>query len=127
MNRYHQFARFVLVGAAGLVVNLGVTHAGVVLLGVWYFWSYLAGVLCGWSASFVLNSIFTFPGHERTAYGRKYALYLAIYGVVFVINAAMVYTMTSLMGIHYLVSITVSALVTTLLSYTAVKYAVFNA
>lgn len=121
-----QFLRFCIVGGVGLLVNLGVTHTGVVLLNLWYFGPYILGVFAGWTSSFLLNALFTFPEHKHASYGRKYALFISMYAVIFAINAGMVYTLTSLFGVHYLISITVSALATTLLSFSFNKHVIYK-
>lgn len=118
--------RFCAVGGAGLLVNLAVTYTFVTVFGFWYFWAYIIGVLCGWTCSFVLNALFTFPAHRKSGYHKKYALFIASYIVIFVINAALVYLLTTLLGIHYLVSISASALTTTLLSFSFNKHVIYR-
>lgn len=125
-QNFLQFGRFCLVGGIGLLVNLGVTHAGVVLFNLWYFGPYILGVFAGWTSSFVLNALFTFPEHKRASYGRKYALFISMYAIIFATNAAAVYVLTSLLGVHYLVSITASAIATTLLSFSFNKYVIYK-
>ncbi len=126
MQKHLQFIRFCLVGGVGLLVNLAVTHIGVVIFGAWYFWSYLCGVLLGWTSSFILNALFTFPEHQREEYAKKYTLFVATYAVIFALNAGMVYVLTSLMGVHYLISITISAFATTLVSFSFNKHVIYK-
>jgi putative flippase GtrA len=125
MERYWQFIRFCLVGGAGLIVNLAVTYCLVELAGWWYLAAFCVGTLTAWSTSFVLNALVTFPEHARGAYGKKYILYLGLYAAVFVINAALVYTLTSLIGVYYLASIVISALITTLITYQTSKHVIY--
>lgn len=120
-----QFAIFCAVGGAGLVVNLVITHVGV-LLGAWYLYAFVVGLLVSWSCSFVLNAFVTFPEHERARYLRKYLLYLGNYGLVFLLNVALMYALTSLLGIHYLISIVVCAVSTTLLTYSLSKHVIYH-
>ncbi len=126
MKNLWQFAKFCTVGGIGLLVNLSITYVGVSILQVWYLWAFIAGLLISWSCSFVLNAFFTFPEHERAAYLRKYFLFLANYGVVFVLNTVLMYLLTSILGLHYLLSIGVCALSTTLLTYSFSKYVVYR-
>lgn len=121
-----QFIRFCFVGGVGLAINLFITHVGVVIFGVWYFWAYLFGVLTGWTSTFILNALFTFPEHRHESYGKKYTLFIATYAIIFALNASMVYVLTSLMAIHYLVSITTSALTTTSLSFSFSKRFIYK-
>jgi putative flippase GtrA len=126
MRKHIQFLRFCLVGTAGLLVNLAVTFVAVSVFGVWYFWAYLCGVLCGWTASFVFNAFFTFPEHRRGSYIKKYTLFVATYAVILALNSLMVYGLTSLVGVQYLISITISALLTTLLSFSLSKRIIYT-
>ncbi|MDB5225314.1 MAG: hypothetical protein JWL87_266 [Candidatus Adlerbacteria bacterium] len=121
-----KFIRFCFVGGTGLIINLAVTHTFVVVFGFWYFWAFTIGVLCGWTCSFVLNALFTFPDHNKSGYHKKYMLFIASYLVIFALNAALVYMLTTLLGIHYLISISISALTTTLLSFSFNKNVIYR-
>lgn len=126
MSRRLQFVRFVLVGGIGLLINLAVTHGLVMMVHVWYLWAFWVGLVVSWSVSFLLNARITFPEHERNNYHKKYAIYIAIYLVVFILNTAIVYALTSLGHVHYLISIPLSAVITTAFSFTTVKRYVYR-
>ncbi|MDB5244606.1 MAG: hypothetical protein JWN18_476 [Parcubacteria group bacterium] len=126
MRTSFQFIRFCTVGGVGLLVNLLVTYVGVAVFNIWYFWSYCIGVLAGWTASFVLNGLFTFPEAQRGSYIRKYSLFISSYIGIFATNAAMVYILTSKMSVHYFYSIIISAFATTLISYTINKHVIYK-
>jgi len=115
------------VGGIGLLVNLAITYAGVNIFGLWYLTAFLVGLLISWTCSFVLNALLTFPEHERSAYLKKYLLFLANYGVVIAINMTLVYALTSQLAVHYLISIITSALVTTPLSFSFSKRFIYVA
>ncbi len=120
-----QFLKFCAVGGIGLLINLGITHAGVTL-GLWYLYAFIIGLIISWSCSFVLNAFFTFPEHTHDSYGKKYSLFIASYALVFVLTIGIVYALTSIVGIHYLISICISAVITTLLTYSFSKYVVYR-
>ncbi len=121
-----EFPRFILVGGAGMLVNMGVTYFGVQYLGLWYLWSFCLATLIGWTVIFIGNVLFTFPGHERHSYGRKYVAFITGYFGVFWVNVAFVYLFTSILSIHYLISIVISTVITTLLTFTFSKHVVFR-
>ena len=121
-----QFIRFCLVGGAGLLVNLAVTHLGVTVLHLWYFWAFCIGIIVSWTCSFALNALITFPNHERGSYVKKYLLFIGSYLAVFASNAALVYIATSILGMHYLISIAASAVATTPFSYSFSKYVIYK-
>lgn len=122
----NQFIRFCAVGGIGLLINLAATHIGVTVFGLWYLTAFLIGLFISWTCSFVLNAFITFPEHERAAYLRKYFLFLSNYGVVFVLNMALIYILTSLIGLHYLISIVFCAISTTFLTYSFSKYVIYK-
>lgn len=122
----YQLAKFVAVGGVGTLVNVGVTYLGVEYLGLWYLWSFCIAALVGWTVIFVGNALFTFPEHERCSYGRKYLTFLAGYLGAFWVNIAIVFLLTSILTIHYLISIVIAALLTTLLTFTFSKRLVFR-
>ncbi len=125
-KNFWQFIKFCTVGGIGLLINLGITHGLVVWAQVWYLWAFVLALLFSWSLTFVLNAFFTFPEHERSAYLKKYFLFLASYGLVFCINTAIVYVGTSILGLHYLISICISALITTLLTFSISKHVIYH-
>ena len=120
-----QFVRFCLVGGAGLLINLLITHVGVVVFHLWYFYAFLVATLFAWTSIFIANAFITFPEHSKSDYRNKYARFLFGYGAIFLINASLVFALTSLLGVPYLISIMFSALVTAGLTFLFSKYAVY--
>jgi putative flippase GtrA len=125
-NRYLQFIRFCLVGGAGLLINLAVTYIGVEMLGLWYLSAFIIGLLVSWTCSFILNALLTFPEHERAAYHKKYMLFMGMYGTVFILNTALMYGLTSLLGVYYPISIVLCAASTLPLTYSFSKYVIYR-
>ena len=126
MNQTLQFTRFVLVGGVGLLLNLAVTYVCKEYLGLWYLWAFLIGVAANWTCTFFLNSTFTFSGHERSGYGARYALYIAIYGAALAVNTAIVYVLTSHIGVYYLLSIVIATAITTSITFLFSRKFVFT-
>ena len=121
-----QLARFLAVGVTGLGVLLASTYVLTEYLHVWYFWGYVVATLLSWSCIFFLNSIFTFAGHNKSGYGKKYLTFLAMYLGTFAVNAGIVYSLTSLMGLQYLLSIIVATAITTSITFTLSKTFIFT-
>lgn len=121
-----QIVRFVAVGGGGLLVNLLVTRIGVTVFHLWYFFAFLIATLFGWTFIFVVNALVTFPEHQRSGYAGKYLLFLAGYLAIFGVNAGSVYVLTSVLGVYYLVSITLSAFITATLTFFFSKYAIYR-
>ncbi len=122
-----QIIRFVIVGVGGLLVNLLVTYCGVTIFHLWYFFSFLIATLFGWTIIFIMNAFITFPEHKRSGYVKKYVLFLLGYLGIFSINAGLVFLFTSILNIHYLISITLSAIVTATLTFLFSKHAIYQA
>jgi len=126
-KRIVQFAKFCLIGGTALLINLLVTRTGVEVFGLWYFWAYFIGIFFSWTFLFAANAIITFPEHERTRYGHKYIVFLVGYLVISGVNVSLVYALTSLMEIMYLVSIIVATMITTVLTFLFSKRFVYRA
>lgn len=120
-----KFAHFCAIGGIGLLLNLLVAYLLTDGLGLWYFWGFLAGVLVNWTFNFLANSLITFHGHSKQNYHIKYGIFLAIYIGVFAINSGIVYGLASIVTVHYLVSITAAAVITSPLTFHLAKNFVY--
>ena len=109
--------KFSIIGSIGLLINVAVAYILKEFFGLWYFWAFVVGVLFNWSFNFLANSYFTFKGHPRDNYFGKYSLFIAIYLIAFIVNSGIVYTMTSIFNIYYLISIAAAAGITTLITF----------
>ena len=125
MSNPQQLVRFVVVGSAGLVLNMVCTYAFTEVVGLWYFWAFIIGTLVAWTASFLLNSAFTFPDHRKERMVDKYVSYLLLYALAFAFNAGLVYCLTSFVKVHYLISIGIAAVATTAITYSLTKALIF--
>ena len=101
------FTTFAVIGGGGLLLNLAVTYALTTYAHLWYFFSFIIATFVSWTAVFFANSHITFAGHSKEAYTRRYLTFITGYFVIFLLNATLVYMLTSILHMHYLVSITV--------------------
>ncbi|MBU6321333.1 MAG: GtrA family protein [Patescibacteria group bacterium] len=101
-----RFASFACIGGAGFVVNITITYLLTEYLGWWYLASYVLATVASWTLVFLANSRITFAGHEKDNYARRYSVFMLGYTAVFAGNAALVYLLTSILHVYYLLSIT---------------------
>jgi len=118
--------KFTGVGVLGLCVNLGVTYLLTEFLRVWYLISFTIAALIGWSLMFLANSFFTFAGHSTERYFRRYITFVSGYVGVFAINFVLVFLLTSILHVYYVMSIVVATAVTFLLSFSFVRRYVYH-
>lgn len=109
-ERVRQFFRYGVVAVAGLLLNLGITYGGVEVAHMWYFLAFVIGTFTTWTASFFALAFFVFPEQGRGDWVIRYLRFLAGYGLIFLVNGCTVYMLTSVLGVYYLLSITVTAL-----------------
>jgi len=121
-----QFFRFLCVGGVAFFIQVFTTYVFTDLFGFWYFWSYLVGVLSSWTFIFFANSLLTFPGNHRGIHTRRYSLFLGTYSIAFIINAGLVYSLTSLFNVYYLLSITTATIITVLITFSLSKGLIFK-
>ncbi len=115
----HRFLKFCTVGAVGAVVNLLVLYA-LTEFGVFYLLSGLVGIEAGLLSNFMLNRSWTFK--DRGAAGLRFlltALYRdhAVRFVGIMLNLLILWLLTSLFGLYYLISQLIGITVAMLWNY----------
>ena len=120
-----KLVKFSLIGGTGLIINLIAAYILKEFLGLWYFLAFLIGVILNWSFNFFANSYITFSGHSKERYAMKYAIFVSVYLAAFTINSGLVYIMTSVFDIYYLISIAMAAVITTLITFSLSKRFVY--
>jgi dolichol-phosphate mannosyltransferase len=115
----HRFLKFAAVGAVGAVLNLAVLYA-LTELGVFYLLSGLIGIEAGLLSNFILNRSWTF--RDRQGRGLRYvltALYRdhAVRFVGIVLNLVILWFLTSVFGVYYLISQVIGIAVAMLWNY----------
>lgn len=124
--RYRRFILFCFVGGVGLLVNLAISYALTEYAGLWYFFSFIIATLVAWTVMFFLNSHVTFKGHSKENYFKRYITYITGYTGAFFVNAALVFILTSIMNIYYIISIIVAAVITTIITFSFSKSYVYH-
>jgi dolichol-phosphate mannosyltransferase len=101
--------RFYTVGAAGLLVNYGVSALlGFMFPGLWYIYGTVAGIVLSITSNFFLNKIWTFEdrdfGAKRTA--KQFGMFLGFSSLGALIQIAVVYLLVQTYGMDdYLLSL----------------------
>ena len=96
---------FVVVGGIGSVFILLMTYIMTDILGLWYLFSYIVSTISGWTLVFVLNRKFTFKIFINERQSTQYFKFIVIYGFMGLINFSLVFFLTSIINIYYLLSI----------------------
>ncbi|MFQ6129253.1 MAG: glycosyltransferase [Candidatus Hadarchaeaceae archaeon] len=98
--------KFCLVGASGVVVNLGLLWILTEIAGLFYLVSAAFSIETSILSNFVLNELWTFRDRTRSTSGiPKRASKFNLIGIVgFVINLVIIGALTELLGMHYMIS-----------------------
>jgi putative flippase GtrA len=122
----YQFIIFAVVGGGGLIINLAVSYALTTYAGLWYFFSFIIATFVSWTFVFLANSLITFAGHSKERYARRYATFMTGYLAIFCVNAALVYALSSLLHVYYLLSITLVTLCSAVVTFFFSKRHVYH-
>jgi putative flippase GtrA len=112
-----RLVRFGLVGVSGLVVNSLVLAFATEGLGIYYLYSLLIATQCSTLWNFLLSEYWVFGRDERRGRLSRGGLFFAMNNVALGLRGPMVYVLTSLLSVNYLVSNVVSLLVLMLLRF----------
>ncbi len=104
ISEFRRFPVFIITGVTGFGVNLIVSFLLTEYASLWYMYSVVIGAIVSWTVVFFLNSYSTFRGHSREQYVVTYFKNMSVYLISAPIGFALVYALTSHVGIHYLAS-----------------------
>jgi dolichol-phosphate mannosyltransferase len=99
-----RFARFGLVGASGLVVNTLLLALMTQVLGIYYLYSLLLATQGSTLWNFCLAEFWVFGRDNAQGRRSRAALFFAMNNVALLMRGPLVYSLTSVLGINYLVS-----------------------
>lgn len=119
-----QFLRFVIVGVLNTVYGFAVIFACMYWLGLSAYLSNAIGYGCGLITSYVLNRTFTFRSQAR-ARGEVFR-FLAVFGVAYLANLALLYGCVQWIGINEGVSQIIAGAAYVVVSFLLNKYYVFQ-
>lgn len=93
-----QFVRFAIVGAAGLVVDVGVLLFCMGTFGVGPYWGRLVSYLCAATSTWYMNRRFTFVGQGGADKGKEWLLFVVCSCLAGILNYAMYALFVYLVG-----------------------------
>lgn len=123
---YREFFKFLVVGGLGFMSNLIFAYIFTDIFGLWYIASFVISALMTWTGMFFGNLFFTFREEVYTGYLGKYVSFIAGYSVLFLFNLTIVFFLTSVIGLYYLLSISIGTIFTTVLTFLYSKFFVFR-
>ncbi|MBM3206488.1 glycosyltransferase family 2 protein [Candidatus Pacearchaeota archaeon] len=103
-NLSGKFIKFSLVGLIGTFINLAVLYSFTELLGVYYIFSAILSFFLAASSNFILNKVLTFNESIKYKILSKYYKFLIVSICALIINLAVLYSFTELLGVYYLIS-----------------------
>ena len=112
-SRFSLFAKhaikYYIVGASGILVNLGVLYFLTEFFGVWYFISYVIAISVSITSNFVFNKLWTFRDSINSQ--KTVVMYIKFVGVSLVgmgIQLGSVYLFVEVFSIYYMLAALIS-------------------
>jgi len=126
LNSFSRYPRFFVVGVIGFTSNFLLSALLTEVFELWYLISVIIGTIVSWTVAFLLNSFFTFKGHSRENYSSKYFKNILLYTILAPIGFGLIYLLTSVAGLHYLISLTLVVGIMSFVSFAVFKKFVFD-
>lgn len=123
--KFKHYPYFFIIGGIGYGISIGLTFLFTEYIQLWYLLSFIIAALISLTCSFILNSLFTFRGYLRESHRERYALYIGFYIISALITFALVYILTSILNMYYLISITIVTLASSFITYIVNKKFIF--
>jgi len=121
--RKFRILRFMLVGASGVVVGLSTLYALTEFAGLHYLLSYAVSFLLSVTNNYAWNSLWTFEQNKGAVGWTKYAV---IYACTLTLNTALMYVLTDIVGLWYMVSAVLVVLLVFVINYVLSRRFVWN-
>jgi dolichol-phosphate mannosyltransferase len=105
----HRLLRFGLVGVTGIVVNSLVLALATEVLGIYYLLSVALATMASTTWNFALTEFWVFGSRQqKDGMGKRFSLFFIVNALTLLVREPAVYLLTSIFGLHYLVSNLVS-------------------
>jgi putative flippase GtrA len=114
-----RFIKFGIVGASGIVVNMGVLYLLTEFAGVPYFIASIVAIELSIISNFTINHLWTWRDRsdEGTVVGKLIRYHIGAGATAFLGNYVILIALTELAGLHYLISNLIGIGVGTLFNY----------
>lgn len=102
-----RFVKFCIVGASGVVVNMGLLYVLTEQAGLYYLVSSAIAIECSFVSNFILHELWTWRGVGQPGAGhrlKRLAKFHIVYGIGLGINLSLLYTLTEYVDIYYILS-----------------------
>ena len=112
-NRFSLFAKhaakYYMVGASGVLVNLGLLYYLTEFIGLWYFLSYVIAISVSITSNFIFNKFWTFKDSIDSQ--RMIVMYMKFVGVSLLgmgIQLGSVYVFVESLSVYYMLAAVIS-------------------
>jgi dolichol-phosphate mannosyltransferase len=109
-----QLVKFVLVGALGTIIGLVVLWLFTDVIGMHYLLSRIISFIAGVTSNYIFNSMWTFKQNKGSTGWLKYAI-ISLFGLG--LNELIMWLMTGLGGVHYILSALVGIVLVFIFNY----------
>ena len=103
-DAFLQFGKFALIGTMGMIVNLIFLYILTDLAKVYYLASAIFAFLIALIHNYLLNKTFTFKENIKHKFFSKFLQFSLVSSAALIINLIILYTLTEIFGIYYLIS-----------------------
>ena len=125
-NGMLQFFRYVFVGGIATVVDWGVQY-GLTEAGIHYLVSAVFAFFAGLAVNFLLSKIFVFKAEKaRVGTALEFAAYAAIGAAGLLLTVGIMYVLTDLLHLHYMLSKVAATFIVLFWNYFARKKLVYE-
>lgn len=121
-----QFLRYIFVGGAAFIVDFGSLYLLTDLFGVYYLISAAIAFVLGLIANYLLSISWVFNKRTLDSRGMEFSVFALIGIVGLVLNEVFIWFFTAEVGLYYLISKIISAIIILFWNFFARKYVLFR-
>ncbi len=99
-----RITRFIMAGAIGAVVNIGILYLATDIFGIYYLYSAIVSFILASLVSFTLQKVFTFEDRSTDTIHTQFSVFFAVSVFNLVFNTALLWFFVSVIGIWYILA-----------------------
>ncbi len=96
--------RFAVVGASGILVNMGILWYLTEVIGIYYLLSGIIAIETSIITNFLLNDMWTFKDNKKGKWSSRIGMFHMVSISGMLINLSILYILTTVFGVYYLIS-----------------------
>lgn len=108
--RYQTIVKYLISGSTAAFVDLGLLFLFTDVFGVWYLLSAIIAFIFAFFTSFYLQKFWTFSDSRTEGMTRQMTIYFVVAVANLILNTALMYVCVDFIGLHYLISQIIVAL-----------------